>query len=82
MLHDLRNKDVRRLLYPESDKNPAARRQASGRVSRLLRLLRAHGLIAKISKTHGYRITRKGHSTMAMALNLRETNALELKPAA
>ncbi len=82
LLHDLRNKDVRRQLYPESDKDPAASRQASARVSRLLQLLRAHGLIAKVSKTHGYRITQKGHDTMAMALKLRNSNALELKLAA
>ena len=79
LLHDLRNSDLRRQLYPQSEKDPAARRQASGRVSRLLRLLRAHHLIAKVSKSHCYRITPQGHNIMAMALKLRETNALRLK---
>jgi hypothetical protein len=82
LLHDFRNKDLRRRLYPQADKDPVIRRQASSRMSRLLRLLRAHGLIAKVSKTHCYRITEKGHNTMAMALKLRQTNVLELKLAA
>lgn len=82
LLHDFRNKDLRRQLYPQADKTPVFRRQASGRISRLLRLLRAHGLIAKVSKSQCYRITEKGHSTMAMALKLRQSNVLELKLAA
>jgi len=32
--------------------------------------------------THCYRITEKGHNTIAMALKLRQTNVLELKLAA
>ncbi len=82
LLHDFRNKDLRRQLYPQADKNPVSHRQASARISRLLRLLRAHGLIAKVSKNQCYRITERGHNTMAMALKLRETNVLELKLAA
>jgi hypothetical protein len=82
LLHDFRNKDLRQKLYPQADKNPATCRRASVRTSRLLRLLHAHGLIAKVSKCHCYRITEKGHNTMAMALKLRQTNMLELKLAA
>ena len=79
LLDDFRNKDLCQRLYPQADKTPASRRQASARISRLLRLLRAHRMIAKVSKSHCYRITEKGHNTMAMALKLRETNLLELK---
>jgi hypothetical protein len=79
LLHDFRNKDLRQRLYPQTDKTPVSRRQASARISRLLRLLRAHRMIAKVSKSHCYRITEKGHSTMSMALKLRQTNVLELK---
>lgn len=79
LLHHFRNKDLRRQLYPKADENPLSRRQASGRISRLLRLLRAHGLIAKVSRSHCYRITEKGHHAIATALRLREANVLELK---
>jgi hypothetical protein len=82
LLHDFRNKHLREQLYPHADKSRVSRRQASARISRLLCLLRVHGLIAKVSKSHSYRITERGHNTMAMALKLRETNVLELKLAA
>jgi hypothetical protein len=32
LLHDFRNKDLRRQLYPQADKTPVFRRQASGRI--------------------------------------------------
>jgi hypothetical protein len=82
LLHDFRNKNLRRQLYPQAEKNRVSRRQAAARISRLLRLLRAHGLIAKVPKNQSYRITERGHHTMAMALKLREINVLELKLAA
>jgi hypothetical protein len=41
------------------------------RVGRQLQLLRAHGLIFKVAKTHYYRITKKGHQVMATALKFR-----------
>jgi hypothetical protein len=56
-----RNRDLQRLLYPvRSDPSPEAARRISARVSRLLRLLRAHGLVRKIPKSHRYAITPKG----------------------
>ena len=82
LLHHFRNKDLRQKLFPLADRNRLARRQAAGRISRLLRLLREHGLIAKVPKSNCYRITEKGHKVMAMSLKLRESNLLELKLAA
>lgn len=67
------NKDLRRHLCPGADEqDPIRRRRASGRVTRLLRLLRAHGLIRKVSGTRYYRVTDKGHRVMATALKIRE----------
>lgn len=82
LLHHFRNKDLRQKLFPHSDANRLARRQTSARISRLLQLLRAHRLIAKVPKSSCYRITAKGHKVMAMSLKLRETSLLELKLAA
>jgi len=55
----VRNRDLRRLLYPPP-KTPADERRLSGKVSRQLRLLRAHGIIRKIPKTHRYQLTDSG----------------------
>jgi len=56
-----RNRDLRQRLFPLGpDATPDDLRRASSRVSRLLRILRAHGLIHKIPKTHRYRLSPAG----------------------
>jgi hypothetical protein len=73
----IRNADVRRVLEANSDRplgprGPEGLRTAAGRATRWLRLLQAHGLLCKISGTHGYRVTRRGTNVMATAIRLRE----------
>jgi hypothetical protein len=63
----LRNRDVRRLLYPTVADAPTQRRRAS-RVTRQLRLLRGHGLLRKVSHTHRYQLTAKGRVVIAALL--------------
>jgi len=65
-LQGFRNRDLRQALRQDDSKN------TSGRISRLLALLRAHKLIFKVAKTNYYRITRKGHQVMATALKFRQ----------
>jgi hypothetical protein len=72
-LQGFRNADVRQVLCPERDKEPLKRRRACARASRCLRLLRAHGLIQKVSRTHYYRLTQRGTQVMTTATKLRET---------
>jgi hypothetical protein len=74
------NRDLRCHLCPVAhERNPISRRKASGRITRLLRLLRAHGLIRKVSGTRYYRVTPKGHHVMTTALTVRD---LQLSKAA
>lgn len=68
LLNGFRNKDLRHYLPPPP--NVDLRRYAL-RIGRQLQLLRAHGLIFKVAKTHYYRITRKGHDVMATAIKFR-----------
>jgi hypothetical protein len=67
VLHGLRNRDLRERLYPQP---PAGltNRQLTARVSRQLALLHAHGLIARVSKTHLYRVTKKGRTLITATL--------------
>jgi hypothetical protein len=65
-----RNRDLRAYLFP-AKQTPRARRQASARITRQVRLLRAHGLIRKVTATFSYRVTRKGQQVMSTALKLR-----------
>lgn len=57
-----RNRDLRQLLHPRAaDMPPPEQRRLSAAISRKLRLLRAHGLIRKVPKSHRYQLTEKGH---------------------
>jgi hypothetical protein len=62
-----RNRDIRHALYGDARDETTHRRQAS-RVSRLLGLLRAHGLIRKIPRTHRYLLTTEGSSVIPALL--------------
>lgn len=68
LLNGFRNKDLCQAL-PTSEE--VDHRRYAQRVGRQLQLLRAHGLISKVLKTHYYRITNKGHQVMATALKFR-----------
>jgi hypothetical protein len=48
----------------------------------LLRLLRAHGLIAKVTKTHRYQVSVKGRSKISALLAARQANTEALLKAA
>lgn len=70
-LQGIRNRDIRRILEPDSETDRRTLRRASARTTRRLRLLTAHGLIYKVAHTSYYRITKKGHEVMATALKFR-----------
>ena len=74
-----RNRDIRGLLYGSAVKTPAdqVKRQAA-RVTRLLRLLRGHGLVARIPKTHRYQLTEKGRNSLSALLAARQANTKQL----
>lgn len=78
LIRGFTNTELRRQLLPGSDQNPVGRKRASGRITRWIRLLRAHGLVHKVSSTRYYRVTEKGQLLMTTALRLRETNADKL----
>ena len=68
LLNGFRNKDLRACLSPPPN---VELRRYSLCISRKLQLLRAHGLIFRVAKTHYYRITKKGHDVMATAIKFR-----------
>ena len=78
LLKGFRNRDLRARLGPAKPANPQEARRLSGKTTRLLRLLRAHGLIRKVSGTRYYRVTRHGHRLMSAALMLREADVAKL----
>jgi len=73
----LRNKDLRSALYPRTDDTRERRRQA-GRTTRMLALLRAHGVLRKVSGTHRYIITPHGRNIITALLAARKASVPEL----
>lgn len=71
-LQGFRNGDLARQLYPEGTKDAAERRRRCGRVTRLIQVLRAHKLVAKIPRTRRYRITTQGELLMSAAIRAKE----------
>jgi hypothetical protein len=60
VIEGFRNRDLRARLYgPVAAGSPQQRRQSAA-ITRKLQLLRAHGIIRKIQRTHRYQVTRKG----------------------
>jgi hypothetical protein len=57
LVKGFRNADLRRRLYGADPEDLRERRRISARVSRLLRILRIHGLVKKIPHTQRYLIT-------------------------
>jgi hypothetical protein len=62
-INGLRNRDVCQLLFAGSH-TVQERRRLSAKVTRLLRLFRAHELIRKVKGTHRYQLTPKGRTTL------------------
>ena len=73
IVRGFRNADLRKLLF-HIPKNKKEQYCQMGRASRIIRLLRAHGLVKKISKTRLYRITHKGQLIMSTALCFRNSD--------
>jgi hypothetical protein len=73
-----RNRDLRAILHGDAADAAEARRQAS-RVTRQLRLLRAHGLVQKITKTHRYQLTPHGQLVIAALLQAQQASPAKLK---
>ncbi len=77
-IHGFRNRDLRAILYGEPADAAQARRE-SAPVTRQIRLLRAHGLIAKVLKTHRYQITDLGRAAITTLLQAQHANAAQLQ---
>ncbi|HEX6804056.1 MAG TPA: hypothetical protein VF133_10295 [Terriglobales bacterium] len=65
LLQGLRNRDLQRLLFEGAPACDTEKRRRSAWVSRQLRMLRAHGLIGKVPKTHRYQVTENGRTILA-----------------
>ncbi len=70
-LQGLRNRDLAQRLYGAAPRHPAERRRRSARVTRLIQLLRAHGVLAKVPRSRRYRVTANGQRLLSSAIYVR-----------
>ncbi len=74
-----RNRDLRQHLYGNVQAlSPDAQHRLTARVTRQLRLLRAHRLIKKVPKTHRYQLTDRGRLLTAAVRATRDANLKQL----
>jgi hypothetical protein len=76
-LAGFRNRDLRGHLHPGQHSAQEQRRQAA-RVTRRLALLRAHGLIKKVSGTHRWLVSERGRPMITALLAARQADVDQL----
>lgn len=79
-INGFRNRDLRALLFSAAPRSAAQRRRQGAAVTRQLRLLRAHGLIRQVSRTHRYVLTDQGRTTITALLAARQADRRSLPP--
>jgi hypothetical protein len=74
VVNGLRNRDLVQLLYAKAATDPQEKRRRSARATRLIRLLRAHGLLQKIPKSHRYQLSADARKRITAVLAARNAN--------
>jgi hypothetical protein len=80
LINGFRNRDLRKLLCSATTEARIQRQQAAA-MTRKLALLRAHGLIVKVQKTHRYRLSAAGQRITTALLAAYEANVSRLATA-
>ena len=81
-MQGFRNRDLCALLNRTRSSDPQERRRQSAAVTRKLRLLRGHGLIHKVPKTHRYQLSPVGRIAITALLAARAADTTKLTSAA
>jgi len=81
-LNGFRNRDLQKFFFAAAAQDLREARRRSAWVSRKLRLLRAHGLIRKVSGTYRYQLTETGQKAIAALLTALRSTIRDLVPEA
>jgi hypothetical protein len=82
LISGFRNRDLRALLFTQLPTTPSEAKSQAAKITRLIRLLRAHGLIDKIPKTHRYLLSEQGAAKVSALLAARRADTKQLLQAA
>lgn len=78
LLNGFRNRDLRSLLFETAANSGEEAKRQSAKITRQLRMLRAHNLIQKITGTHRYQLTPKGRTSVTAILAAQQANTQQL----
>lgn len=78
LINGFRNRDLQKALYATEAQSQVERRRRSSAISRKLRMLRAHGLIQKVSRTHRYHVTESARTILLAVLTVARTSLNQL----
>jgi hypothetical protein len=82
LIGGFRNRDIRQFLFGDRSTDEKKHQQQSSKVGRLLALLRAHGLVRKVPKSHRYQLTTSGRTKVAAIYAARKATVENLTGAA
>lgn len=82
MVNGIRNRDIVAALYPTATEDPKEQRRRSARVTRLIRILRAHRLLHKVAKTHRYQVPAGARRILVAVLAAHSADPEKLTTAA
>lgn len=81
-INGFRNRDLRALLFGAPPRTKKVARRQSASITRQIRMLRAHGLVRKVAKSHRYQLTTDGRIFVAALLAAAKTGVDRLLEAA
>jgi hypothetical protein len=77
-LNGLRNRDLQARLFAVPPSDPREAKRRSAKVSRSIRLLRAHGLLRRVPHTHRYLVTESGRKALTAIATARRATIAQL----
>jgi hypothetical protein len=78
-VNGFRNRDLQAHLCDRPAQSPQEKKRRSAQVTRLLRMLRAHGLIRKVQSSHRYVLTAGGRDLIAAVLTTQRVTLEQLQ---
>jgi hypothetical protein len=79
IINGFRNRDLQSMLFPKPPASEKEKRQRTGKVSRLIRLLSAHHLVKRVSSTYRYLLTQRGAEILRSILSMTHITLAQLK---
>ncbi len=77
-INGFRNRDLQSILFGTASKDEREKKRRSARISRQIRMLRAHRLIHKIGKSHRYQLNHRGRQLITALQTARSVSIAKL----